>query len=518
MSKPPALIVTLVHGTYPLGMVRQAVRNAGAALDALRGRTRDEAARWPASAAHPDSRWWFEAGSVFERDLRRRIGGPSDAVVFEHVRWSGRNTFADREMAATRVAAAIEATSARYPDVAHVVVAHSHGGTVAAQALGRRPYADGLRVSSFVTLATPFVRVAQRPGIDPAAEPGMTHALAALLPATLLLLAPLAALSLGLRADGRVGVGIATAAGLLALAALLRLSVPTAGLVVAAAAVSGGAAVRSDVLALTILALVGGAALLSRRLVSVGFGVLQHAPLRFQSPLLALRAPRDEASLVIGTGQLLQSLAQIAHRVVGGFAAVAGALVAPLMEDAPEGAPRWQRAAAIVRSVAATALVGALVGAAAIGVRFVVAGGTPGQVLDLGPGWPLTLRVVVASVLLVAAGLLLCVVAFLGVVLAWALPTVAVGLAAGPEASLLPVLTQVDAEPLPHALNRDGTRRAAMRLEILYDATYGALTHSMYEAEQVRDRLARHLARYVGTGRRPRGRLSPSGDDRPDLP
>lgn len=518
MSQPPALVVTLVHGTYPRGMARQAARNAGAVLDALRGRTRDETGRWPPPADDPDRRWWFEAGSAFERDLIGRIGAPSDEVVFERVLWSGRNTFADREMAAARVRAAIEATSARYPDVAHVVVAHSHGGTVAAQALGRRPYADGLRVNSLVTLATPFVRMALRPGIDPAAAPGMTHLLAALLPATLLLLAPLAALSLGLRADGRVGVGIAAAAGLLALAALLRLSVPTAGLVVAAAAVAGGAAVRSDVLALTILALVGGAALLSRRLISVGFGVLQHTPLRFQSPLLALRAPRDEASLVIGAGQLLQSLAQIAHRVVGGFAAVAGALVAPLMADAPQDVPLWRRAAAIVRSIAATALIGALVGAAAIGVRLVVAGGTPGQGLDPGPGWPLAPRVLAASVLLVSTGLLLCVVAFLGVVLAWALPTVTVGLAAGPEASLLPVLTQVDAEPLPHALNRDGTRRAAMRLEILYDATYGALTHSMYDAVEVRDRLARHLVRYLGAGRRPRGRLSSSGDNRPDLP
>jgi hypothetical protein len=82
--------------------------------------------------------------------------------------------------------------------------------------------------------------------------------------------------------------------------------------------------------------------------------------------------------------------------------------------------------------------------------------------------------------------------------LAWALPMMAISLATGREAFMLPAATAVDAEPLPNARASDGCRPAEMALEILYDARSHGLNHSLYNAPEVRDRIAAWLREQAG--------------------
>jgi hypothetical protein len=81
--------------------------------------------------------------------------------------------------------------------------------------------------------------------------------------------------------------------------------------------------------------------------------------------------------------------------------------------------------------------------------------------------------------------------------LAWALPTFGMSLATGREAFMLPLVTLVEAEPLPNARASDG-RRAEMALEILYDAQPAGIRHSLYDAPEVRDRIAIWLREQAG--------------------
>jgi hypothetical protein len=74
--------------------------------------------------------------------------------------------------------------------------------------------------------------------------------------------------------------------------------------------------------------------------------------------------------------------------------------------------------------------------------------------------------------------------------LAWALPIMAISFATGREAFMLPASTLVDAEPLPNTRARENLKRAEMSLEILYEARLTRLRHSLYDASEVRERIA----------------------------
>lgn len=119
------LRVHLVHGTWAAGLLKP--RNA-----------------------------WFEQGSETYERLRREL--PQSAQI-EAFSWSGRNTVASRAEAAVALVGHLQQSAARYPNSTHVVVAHSHGGTVAVQALSNLDDQQVLRskLRALVCLATPFV-------------------------------------------------------------------------------------------------------------------------------------------------------------------------------------------------------------------------------------------------------------------------------------------------------------------------------------------------------------------------
>jgi len=96
------------------------------------------------------------------------------------------------------------------------------------------------------------------------------------------------------------------------------------------------------------------------------------------------------------------------------------------------------------------------------------------------------------------AGFLLTFVVGVVGLLAWSLPTMAISLATGREAFMLPAATLVNAEPLPNARASDGRGPAEMALEILYEAQPAGLNHSLYDAPEVRDRIAAWLREQAG--------------------
>ncbi|NPC57830.1 esterase/lipase family protein [Caenimonas soli] len=117
--------VHLVHGTWATGLLKP--RNA-----------------------------WFEQGSETYERLRRQL--PQSAQI-ESFLWSGRNTVASRAEAGQAFSRHLQQSVARHPDSTHVVVAHSHGGTVAVEALSNLDDQQWPRtnVKALVCLATPFV-------------------------------------------------------------------------------------------------------------------------------------------------------------------------------------------------------------------------------------------------------------------------------------------------------------------------------------------------------------------------
>jgi len=81
----------------------------------------------------------------------------------------------------------------------------------------------------------------------------------------------------------------------------------------------------------TLFAAAGGTSVL--RLFEVGMREVEDEPLSLPCPLLALRAPRDEASLIIGLGQVVQGLWHAAARFVVLAAGPLGRRLAPPGSD-----------------------------------------------------------------------------------------------------------------------------------------------------------------------------------------
>lgn len=474
----PRLVVMLVHGTFARGLVQQARRDLRAAWLRLRGKPLPaEAALWPGGeSAADEGALWFQARSPFEQTLASLLserGLPPGSVVFDRIVWSGRNSFADREAAAATLRQALEAARRDHPASPLAVVAHSHGGTVAVKALDQGRPGGAPAVQGLLTMGSPFVRLAER---DPPAAPAtpterrqatFRDAVATLLPGTLLALAPLAALAQAWLAETPTGLGLAAALGLAGLGAALTASVLTAYLLVVGLLWLGGGALWSFIPALAILALAAPLFIYKQPLAVAGWRHVERGPLRLACPLLALRTPRDEASLVIGLGHW-------GARLVGLFWApvsrgIAGGAALPRPRRALRGFAVAAAALAVVLAVGGLGLLQAQ-GADRIGTGW--GGWWAAGALSAGHG---------ATLLLLAPLLLL---------LAWAVPTAAISLAAGKEAFMLPAVTMVEAEPLPHAVGADGAQPAAMSLEILYGARPGGLNHSLYEAALVQRRVA----------------------------
>ena len=74
--------------------------------------------------------------------------------------WSGANRNSDRIEAGKNLAAALNENLASYPDAAHFVIAHSHGGNLALYALDDSRLQEGL--SGIICMNTPFISATRR--------------------------------------------------------------------------------------------------------------------------------------------------------------------------------------------------------------------------------------------------------------------------------------------------------------------------------------------------------------------
>lgn len=168
-AEPVSLVVHLVHGTWPYGLFR----------------TRPKS---PLAQRAPE---WFEPGSETQQTLRDLTDAP---LQFESFCWSGGNSFRDRNAAARALHLHLEAAIAAAPRSEHVVIAHSHGGTVAANALTRAYFPDREPpVRALVCLATPFAytlpATKKQASLFAAAVAGLVEAVASIVAITTLDLA-----------------------------------------------------------------------------------------------------------------------------------------------------------------------------------------------------------------------------------------------------------------------------------------------------------------------------------------
>jgi Putative serine esterase (DUF676) len=83
-----------------------------------------------------------------------------DRIIFRTFVWSGRNSFAARETAAEDLRAFLREGFQLFPDAAHSVIAHSHGGNIVLKALEDGSIRE--RVINVICLSTPFITVAPR--------------------------------------------------------------------------------------------------------------------------------------------------------------------------------------------------------------------------------------------------------------------------------------------------------------------------------------------------------------------
>jgi hypothetical protein len=133
------LFITLVHGTWPKGFLPFLSRTTG----------------------------WYEDGSEFRSTLQHclscgHLRKPETAVQrdieFFKLKWSGSNSVFARQVAAKQLAELLLKQRSDHPKAERIVIAHSHGGNIAINALRYETGADE-RPIRIVTIATPFLEI-----------------------------------------------------------------------------------------------------------------------------------------------------------------------------------------------------------------------------------------------------------------------------------------------------------------------------------------------------------------------
>ena len=149
------LLITLVHGTWPRGLLPRIF---------LFKKRVWELARLQRPGPPPP--FWFEEGSPFLTRLNTELGDISHKIW--PLPWSGANKVFVRDETAHRLAEHLSAEHAERPQATQLVIAHSHGGNIALRALHhlRQRFDSHLQGADaanplVVTLATPFIEIHQ---------------------------------------------------------------------------------------------------------------------------------------------------------------------------------------------------------------------------------------------------------------------------------------------------------------------------------------------------------------------
>ena len=130
MTVKRRVIVHLVHGTWGRGfvsVVRQDIEDSGQwrflcrILNSTKKKT-----------------LWFEQKSEFTKSVLNKVDPElRDTIEFREFLWSGSNSMNAREFAAEGLRSHLRAAFSEAPDACHLLIAHSHGGVVAFDAVTR---------------------------------------------------------------------------------------------------------------------------------------------------------------------------------------------------------------------------------------------------------------------------------------------------------------------------------------------------------------------------------------------
>jgi pimeloyl-ACP methyl ester carboxylesterase len=129
-----ATIVHLIHGTWARG--------------------------FRATAKAEDLPVWTREDSCFRKHLKKNSSIPLECKEFI---WSGKNSFDARAAAAIDFKKYLELEIEQRPDEKHIVISHSHGGTVAMHALAALELpAQKCPIEHAIFLSTPFTYLTER--------------------------------------------------------------------------------------------------------------------------------------------------------------------------------------------------------------------------------------------------------------------------------------------------------------------------------------------------------------------
>lgn len=102
---------------------------------------------------------WVRPGSELRGALEKKFGsGELEFVIFP---WNGKNRISARHDAAEAFGLHLKASLEKFPDSKHIVIGHSHGGSLAYLTLGRNPKL-AQRIGLLVCLSTPFIHSRRR--------------------------------------------------------------------------------------------------------------------------------------------------------------------------------------------------------------------------------------------------------------------------------------------------------------------------------------------------------------------
>jgi len=144
------IVVHLVHGTWGRGfasVVREdlvASRGWGALCRIL-----------SSASAGP---LWFEPGSEFTQKVKEKVAPAlRDDIEFHEFLWSGSNSLGARAAAADGLRTHLQTEFSRTPGACHLLIAHSHGGVVAFNAVTRKGGTGGRQLDGILSLGTPYL-------------------------------------------------------------------------------------------------------------------------------------------------------------------------------------------------------------------------------------------------------------------------------------------------------------------------------------------------------------------------
>ncbi|TKB05689.1 triacylglycerol lipase [Desulforhopalus sp. IMCC35007] len=151
MAQP--IVLHLVHGTWGRGLawhLKEGLDNFSATRIIARFIKLGENQKTP----------WYDRNSAFCRGVAEALADKiphCEEIQFRSFSWTGSNSFDARQKAAEQFRDYLENALIENPDSKHFIVAHSHGGNVAVDAIRDNFDDKNGKLAGIITLATPFL-------------------------------------------------------------------------------------------------------------------------------------------------------------------------------------------------------------------------------------------------------------------------------------------------------------------------------------------------------------------------